>query len=250
MQIQQGLDEARGMTERGGTQTAEPDWRGQYVGLLLELEHCNSIESSRISPALLFSVVSGTQKMHDVTRKLKIERLISNLEDAHADEIDTRWEQGSQAFETGFQILCAAQMATFQSKAAKSAQHLMLVEELFRRHSGMRTDTKKLLRIKQHQRNLVDSAIKGWHAWQVASQPDSPATAITAEVSKAAYTGTYPWSHAEHEGFSLHQTSALQILQTAIKSHTTAYNPYSLGYYVICMHLEHEYGSAITHCEV
>ena len=198
MQLQGALREA-GSCSTADTGVPEA-WQGRYVGLLLEHELYNTLASSRVSSKLLLSVVSGTQKLNEVTRKFKIEKLLDDIERLHVEQIPARWEAGSQPYEAGFQQLCAEQMTALQRKAARSVQHLMLVEELFKRHAQIRGETKKMQRTKQREKQNVESAISAWQEWKAASAPNIVVPPITQETLSAAYQGTYPWSHTGREG--------------------------------------------------
>lgn len=207
MQLHGPLRELRSHSSHSTAAPSVPEaWEGKYVGLLLEFQLYNALASSRVSSNLLLSVVSGTQKVNEVTRKFKIIKLLDDLESLHVEQIPARWVAGSQPYEAGFQKLCAEQMLVFQQKAAKSAQHLMMVEELFKRHAQIRGETKKMQKTKQKEKQNVESAISAWQSWKAASAttatsvPNTAVQPVAQETLSAAYQGIYPWSHTEGEG--------------------------------------------------
>lgn len=173
------------------------EWPARYVELLLEQSAARKDASNRVSPDMITFSVAGSTRMSSVNKKLKVENEVFHLEREHS--IDPTWQPGSPMYEDGLSKLRQHKMQGIQRDICELAQHLLIVEETFKRQATYRGDTKRLLQVKQRQKKKIQAALCFWAHWNAISSgatgeiPQQPVTEVSPEMVNAACRGHYPW---------------------------------------------------------
>jgi len=179
----------------------------RYVGLLLELDQLEKSSGSsdrapRVGAHLLTATVSRTDRLNQVNRKLKVLKLIADIEVLDGRE---RWrlQPTSAEFESAFGILCQHQMERLQRKTAKEVQTLMLTIALRDKQRNVgRGASKKLISARIAQGKKVEVAMEAWDEWRRASTSEVVPFKDLKDLIQDARKGIYPWEGTANEGTS------------------------------------------------
>lgn len=192
--------------QRGPSVTTFLPWQARYVSHLLELAALQKQEDVRVQREMLSFSVSGTATLKsNVVKKVKLARLITEMEQEHS--IQASWKSGEDKFEEGLKLLCDFQISNAQKQAAKLVQEHLLLEDLLKKTYSRRAETKKLLQKKDNQRKKVKAALEYWSNWagllrSLACYTGSRSAClkITEQVASNACKGDLPWEDHTNAG--------------------------------------------------